>query len=203
MSDADEKNEEKSFRINDERWWLKDDVDLEEMDRQATPKKPSYIEELEQRVADMEQRAQEFRQETQTETDAVQQRLEREMQLRLEVERGRLAEPFLEVLDNFERLLQAGGQADDQADSESTHQRLLEGAHLVLKQLAERLSALGITAIPAKGEAFDPNTMEALSTAPVAPEQEGQVLAVLRTGYAQGERIIRPAGVQVGVAKQG
>jgi len=159
--------------------------------------------ELEQRVADMEERAQEFRQESQAETEAVRQRLEREMDQRLEVERARLAEPFLEVLDNFERLLQAGGQAGDQADTEATHQQLLEGAHLVLKQLAERLSGLGITAIPAEGEAFDPNTMEALSTAPVAPELEGRVLIVLRTGYAQGERIIRPAGVQVGVAKQG
>ena len=199
MGESNGKNDEKPFRVNDERHWLNEDADLDALDARAAPKARSYIEELEQRVADMERRAQEYRAEARAETEAACRRLEREAEQQLDVERARLAEPFLEVLDNFERLLEAGLQSEDNP----AFRQLVEGAQLVLRQLAKRLGELGIQPVPTENAPFDPKTMEALSTAPVEPEREGLVLQELRRGYLLGERVIRPAGVQVGVAKQG
>ncbi len=80
---------------------------------------------------------------------------------------------------------------------------MFEGLELIWKQLDEQLNKLGIQPIPTKGERFQPKTMEAMATTPVDEAQEGIVLEEYRRGYTIAERMIRPAGVRVGVRSQG
>jgi molecular chaperone GrpE len=48
------------------------------------------------------------------------------------------------------------------------------------------------------GQQFDPATMEAVMRQPApAGVRDGEVLQVLRAGYAVGERLVRPALVVV------
>ncbi len=197
MGVADDKPGKKGFTVNDQRWWLKDDVDLESLDNAPEDKKPSYVEELEEKIRTLEQRIAktlDAHRVSKEEMQQVRQRLEREQDLKLEVQRAKLAEPFLEVLDNLDRLVSH--------DDSQTVGGLVEGAQLVLKQLKERLSELGIEPIEARGMPFDPNTMEAMMTAEVPDEDDGKVIEVIRPGYMLGQRVVRPAGVRVGVAKR-
>jgi molecular chaperone GrpE len=199
MASADDTAEGKGFRVNDQRWWLRDDADSELPTDAGLQAKPSYIEELEEQLAESGRRLQATlaaHREVKAELENVRLRLEREQALLLEVERARLASPFLDVVDNLKRMLTSGAE-------QPTVDSICQGAELLLRQLEERLEELGLVAIEAAGQAFDPNTMEALMTSEVAPEQEGRVLEVVRPGYLLGERVVRPAGVRVGVAKRG
>ncbi|HYN25676.1 MAG TPA: nucleotide exchange factor GrpE, partial [Pyrinomonadaceae bacterium] len=47
-----------------------------------------------------------------------------------------------------------------------------------------------------------PELHEAVETVPVAPEEEGKVVAEYTPGYRIGERLLRPARVKVGRASQ-
>lgn len=196
MARTDDDARKPSFTVNDRRWWLDERDDAAEPE-QVDPAKPTYVEQLEEQLAEQGERLTELQQahkQVREEMSLVRTRLERDQERRLAVEKARLAEPFVEVVDNLERLLLA---CDQQGRNDPLHQ----GAELVLRQLHERLAGLGLEPIAAEGAAFDPNLMEAMATAQVEPEREGQVLDVIRSGYRLGERVVRPAGVRVGVAR--
>ncbi len=197
MALADDKPDKKGFTVNDQRWWLKDDVDFDTIDDALEEKKPSYVEELEAKVRDLEQQVAktlDAHRVSKEEMQQIRQRLEREQDLKLEIHRAKLAEPFLEVLDNLHRLVAH--------DNTQTVDGLIQGAQLVLKQLREKLSELGLEPMEVEGKEFDPNTMEALMTAEVPKDEDGKVIQVIRPGYMLGKRVVRPAGVQVGVTKR-
>jgi molecular chaperone GrpE len=99
----------------------------------------------------------------------------------------------LPVLDDLERALQAAG-LDPEGDSPDG---LAHGVLLVFRSLRETLTRNGIEAVDPKGEKFDPNLHEALSTQPVDDAEPGTVVEVMQKGYMLGEQLIRPARVVV------
>jgi molecular chaperone GrpE len=107
------------------------------------------------------------------------------------------AQMTLEVLpavDDLERALQAAG-IDPEGDSPDG---LAQGVLLVFRGLRETLTRNGIEVVDPKGEKFDPNQHEALSTLPAAEGAEpGIVVEVLQKGYRFGEQLVRPAWVVV------
>ncbi len=198
MALADDKPEGKGFTVNDRRDWLRDDYDPDAPEAAEDAGKPSYVVELETQLEERGRRlleAQDAIRAAREEVDQVRARLERDLERRLDVERARLAEPFVEVLDNLQRMVLACQEGD-------SSQPLTEGAALVVKQLDERLRNLGLEPIEAAGQRFDPNSMEAMATQPVPDDQIDQVMEVIRPGYRLGERVVRPAGVLVGVAER-
>jgi molecular chaperone GrpE len=98
-----------------------------------------------------------------------------------------VAREVIEAVDNLERALEA---AEDGA-------ALREGVEMVLSGLRETLSRNGVEAVDPKGEKFDPNRHEALSTQPVEGTESGVVVEVLQKGYALGDQLVRPARVVV------
>jgi len=94
---------------------------------------------------------------------------------------------LLPVLDSFERALQAKSDAGD----------FRSGVELIYKQLQDALGKLGVRAIPAKGEPFNPHYHEAVEMVetPEAPDHE--VLEELQRGYKFKDRLLRPAMVKV------
>ncbi|RLB58171.1 MAG: nucleotide exchange factor GrpE [Deltaproteobacteria bacterium] len=195
-----DQKEEKSpagFVVRDQRWWLRDDVDLDAIAGEPRPDKPHYVEELEQRLEDKDRQLREYIQAHKAslaDMEGTRKRLEGEIERRLEVQRARLAEPFVEVLDNLERLHQA-------CRSDAPAAELAQGIELVLRQLDDSLKKIGLERIPTSGQRFDPNTMEALMTEQVEKEREGMVVDELRPGYTLAGQLVRPAGVRVGVAE--
>ena len=97
------------------------------------------------------------------------------------------------VLDDLERALEAAG-LDPEGDSEDG---LAHGVLLVFRSLRETLTRNGIEVVDPKGERFDPQWHEALSTQAVEGAESGTVVEVLQKGYRLGEQLVRPARVVV------
>ena len=89
--------------------------------------------------------------------------------------------------------MQAAG-LDPEGDSEDG---LAHGVLLVFRGLRETLKRNGIEQVDPKGEKFDPNQHEALSTMPVEGAEPGVVVEVMQKGYRFEDQLIRPARVVV------
>lgn len=125
------------------------------------------------------------------EYDNFRKRTRREMAEARERAQADLVARLLDALDDLQRVL------DTPADA-TTVEALHEGVEMVGRKLGKELAEAGLEPIEAEGHAFDPHLHEALLTTPVAdPEQDGLVSRVLVTGYRFGDRVIRPARVEV------
>ena len=107
--------------------------------------------------------------------------------------KAQLAQEVVPALDDLERAIEAAG-LDPEGDSEDG---LAHGVLLVFRSLREGLKRNGIEAVDPRGEKFDPNQHEALSTLPVEGTEPGVVVEVMQKGYRFGEQLIRPARVVV------
>src|SRR5580693_5133856 len=94
---------------------------------------------------------------------------------------------LLPALDSFQRAMQV---QSDPADFRS-------GVELIYKQLQDALAKLGVTAILAKGEPFDPRFHEAIEMVETSDAPDHEVLEELQRGYKLKDRLVRPAMVKV------
>ncbi len=94
---------------------------------------------------------------------------------------------LLPVIDSFERALQVKSDAGD----------FRSGVELIYKQLQDTLAKLGVQAIPAKGEAFDPHVHEAIEMVETSDAPDHEVIDELQRGYKMKDRLLRPAMVKV------
>lgn len=74
-----------------------------------------------------------------------------------------------------------------------------QNLNLSVQQFLDILKKEGVVRVEALGKNFDPNLMECIAT--VEGEDE-KVIEELRTGYTLYDKVLRPARVQVGSAKQ-
>jgi molecular chaperone GrpE len=192
--------EEPQVKVVDRRWWAQAPAEDGGDAAAGTPAdrspKPTYVEELEQKLADREKQLAEVvakYRDASREFDDARARLRKE--LAKDVERGRrgfIAE-LLEVIDNLELALAAARQAHS-ADP------LVKGVELVRQQFLTKLQGVGVRQVEALGQPFDPARHEAVSTVPTADAAQDQVVCgVVRTGYTIGDEVLRPALVAVQV----
>jgi len=100
-----------------------------------------------------------------------------------------VAERMLDVLDDFDRTLDAAGDVDP---------GFLKGVELVHDKLARVLADFGLTRIDEAGIAFDPTRHEAVQQVEATEERDEPVVTqVLRPGYELGGRTLRAAMVTV------
>ncbi|HMF57161.1 MAG TPA: nucleotide exchange factor GrpE [Pyrinomonadaceae bacterium] len=170
---------------------------------EAPSLKPSYVEELEararaaeQKVADVQSRFEQLRAQLQRETDETRQRLNRSAEERARRERADFIATLLPVADNLQRALQA-------AEQSSSFDPLLNGVRGTLNQFESALVAAGVEPVTSVGAKFNPEMHEAVDTIEVEPERDGTVTAEYSCGYKIGDRLLRPARVQVGRARAG
>ena len=102
---------------------------------------------------------------------------------------------MLEVLDNFERGKKALEKVEDYA-------KVKESFDLVHKQTIEALKKLGLEEIEAQGKEFDPNFHEAVMQTPSAEHPEHTVINELQKGYKLGDKVLRPALVNVATSQE-
>jgi len=97
--------------------------------------------------------------------------------------------PLLAVYDDLGRALTVS--SDDPA-------QLIPGIQAVRESLKRNLGALGLEEVGTKGDAFDPDLHEALTTVPAGGESAADTIAeVVQTGFVKAERLVRPARVVV------
>lgn len=146
--------------------------DLDALLSDAQKERDEYLELAQRTKADFEN----FRKRMNAEVEAAQ-------------VRGKVsvAREVIDAVDNLERALAAAGEGEE----------LASGVEMVLGGLRETLARNGVEAVEPKGEKFDPNRHEALSTQPVEGAESGTVVEVLQKGYTLGDQLVRPARVVV------
>lgn len=99
-------------------------------------------------------------------------------------------EKILPVLDNLERAL---GHVEDLDEDP-----MAKGVTMVLTQLKDILTGMGVKEISAKGEPFDPCVHQAIQqTESKEGEVPGTVAQVVQKGYILGDKILRHSMVIV------
>jgi molecular chaperone GrpE len=149
------------------------EADFEKLLEDANQEKDEYLELARRTKADFEN----FRKRVASDVQAAAARGKAEV-----------AREVIDAVDNLERALEAEAEDGD---------GLRAGVEMVLKGLRETLDRNGIDVVDPKGEKFDPNQHEALSTIPVEGTEGGTVVEVMQKGYRMGEQLVRPARVVV------
>jgi molecular chaperone GrpE len=183
-------------KVVDRRWWANTEASTAASDG-GSSLKPTYVEELEQKVVEKDKQIQEYLtkyRQASSEFEEMRLRLRREISKDIERTRREILSELLEVVDNLERALDAAKRSPS-ADA------LLQGVEMVRRQFLSKLEGLGVKPIDSGGGRFDPALHEAVSTVPASsPDQDGMVVGVIRQGYRIGDDVLRPAAVAV--AKQ-
>lgn len=91
--------------------------------------------------------------------------------------------------------------AETRDTAEGPLKSLIEGIDLTEREMQRLLAVHGVKPIEAEGQKFDPHKHQAMFEVPDPSRPEGTVVQVVQTGYAIGDRVLRPA--MVGVAKGG
>ena len=121
-------------------------------------------------------------------------RMIREKQEAIDYANGNLLLDLVQVLDDFDRAIDAGKTQGGEASNNA----FVEGVVMIKNQMVSMLSSkYGLSYYPAKGEAFDPNLHEAVSMIQSPDVKEAVVGEELQKGYKLKERVIRHSKVMV------
>jgi molecular chaperone GrpE len=185
-------------KVVDRRWWARGQ-DAPGSETSASLK-PSYVEELERKLADSEKQAQEYlgkyRQASQ-EFEVARARMRKELAKDAERSRRDVLASLLEVVDNLDRAIDA---AQKTAKSNDAADLLLQGVELVRQQFLSKLEGFGVTRIRTEGAMFDPLVHEAVTTVPGDEATDGRIAGVIAQVYRIGDEVLRPALVAVAKA---
>jgi molecular chaperone GrpE len=182
------------LKVTDRRWWARAENAAADTADPAEPRlKPTYVEELEQRLAAKDAELRELLARYRSASDEFDQaraRLRKEVTRDLERGRRQVIIGFLDVLDNLDRALDAA--------SERTGDPFVQGVSLVRQQFLAALDGLGVKRIDPLGEPFDPARHDAVSTVAASVGAiAGTIVGVVRPGYVIGDDVLRPAQVAV------
>jgi molecular chaperone GrpE len=122
-------------------------------------------------------------------------RLERERSETYNRVTADLVTKLLPVLDNLGRALDTEASVEATESDEFRH--FLSGVDLIHKQLGGVLDTMGVKAVPAVGEKFDPHVHEAVVTEESNEHEPDTVMQEIVRGYKLGDKLLRPALVKV------
>jgi molecular chaperone GrpE len=121
--------------------------------------------------------------------DNLRKRTARDIARQQAEERARVAAEWLPVVDNLDLALEHSGAADCEA--------IVEGVRAVRDQAVALLARLGFPRRDDLGAPFDPSRHEAVGVVPAPEVPESTVVRVVRPGYGDDDRQLRPAAVLV------
>jgi len=127
----------------------------------------------------------------QAEFENYKKRVERERSEHIQSASAELIRELLGVLDSFDLAIR------NAASQGSAGEDMLRGLDLVYKQLLDTLGRFGLKVIEAKGQPFDPNFHQAISTVPSDDVPENTVVEEFRRGYTLNGKLLRAAMVAV------
>ncbi|MBV9211875.1 MAG: nucleotide exchange factor GrpE [Acidobacteria bacterium] len=199
---AREASSAEEIRVTDRRRINLEGEAVEPEAGEASGQKPTVVEQLEaskraaeQKLVEVQTRFEQLRAQMQRETDETRQRLNRAADERARREKAEFVSALLPVIDNLYRALESSDA--------SSFESLLEGVRGTASGFENALNAAGVEAVASVGAQFDPELHEAVDTIEVEPQRDGLVTAEYSRGYRMGDRLLRPARVQVGRAQTG
>jgi molecular chaperone GrpE len=189
-----------AFRVVDKRHWKQEtQAGDAALDDAGPERQPAYVEELERRLSERDEQLRSTVADckrTVAEAEASAIRLRKEAAREVETGRRSVLVEMLEIVDNFDRALQA-------TSGTSSVEALAEGIRLIHSQLIDKLKYFGVQRMTSLGMAFDPAVHEVVSEVPVDDEaKDGLIVGVVREGYRVGDTLLRPASVALGAFKK-
>ncbi len=124
------------------------------------------------------------------EFDNFRKRSEREKAQMYDMGARSVIEKFLPIVDNFERGLAA-------VPEDARDDPFVDGIDKVYKQMLTELENMGVTAIPAVGEPFDPELHNAVMQVESEEYESGTVAQELQKGYKYKDSVVRHSMVAV------
>lgn len=182
------------IKVQDRRHWARSE------DREPDDEVPATVPEEEahafrERAEAAEKKLYEYSaalQSVRAEQEAMRGRLERDYALRVVEKFGELAQGILDAVDDLDLAL-------DHARDVPAAEPFARGVAIARERFMQALARGGIERIDLDGAPFDPNVAEAVSLEPVDdPAKNDTVVRTVRPGYRLGDRIVRPARVNVG-----
>jgi molecular chaperone GrpE len=166
----------------------------------AASSSPSVVAEMEARtraaeeqVRNMQSRFEDMRREMQRQIDETRERLNRSADERALGSKTQFVAALLPAFDNLQRSLEA-------ARGSGSVEALLDGLERTVQGFENALAAIGVEPVKSVGERFDPEKHEAVDTVEVRGDNDTVVTREYSRGYKLGDRLLRPARVQVGRA---
>ena len=124
--------------------------------------------------------------------DNYRKRMIKEKQEAIDYANTNLLSDLLQILDDFDRAIEAGKKAGEDAAA------FMQGVMMIRSGLLTLLeSKYGLQYYEVQGLVFNPEIHEAVATNPSAEVTEPTVGAELQKGYKLKERVLRPAKVMV------
>jgi molecular chaperone GrpE len=188
-------------RFNDKGEWVKPEADTP----REPVKSPLEIEldsklqaeterrrAAESKLVGVQAKFDEVRTQIERETSEMRRRMMKTLEDRAKQEQFGFLITLLPVLDNL-NLAVAASETDPSVD------HLREGVKGTARSFEQALVSVGVEPIGSVGAKFDPELHEAVDMVPVESEEEdGMIVKEYARGYKFGERLLRPARVQVG-----
>ena len=164
---------------------VEEQVEQTQESQESTPEKS--IEELEARIADLEDKNLRMM----AEFDNYRRRTNKEKLELMATAGERIFKEMLPLVDDFERAAEAMEKTDD-IDA------VREGIKLIQQKFISFLDKEDVHAIETEGVDFNTDEHEAVTTFAAGEEQKGKVIDCTQKGYKLGDKVIRFAKVVVG-----
>jgi molecular chaperone GrpE (heat shock protein) len=127
------------------------------------------------------------------ETAEMRERLKKTLEGKAKQDQFNFLTTLLPVLDNLNLAVKSS-----ETDPEIDHLR--DGVIGTARSFEQAMMSVGVEPVASIGKVFNPEFHEAVDMAPVEPENDGKITAEYSKGYKFGDRLLRPARVQVGKA---
>lgn len=198
-------NEDENFTVKDKRRFNADgelilNDEPEQKSEPKTEQKSDYVKQLEaareaadKKLVEVQARFDELRNRLEREAAETRQRLNKTADERLKREKAEFIATLLPVLDNLHRAIEAG--------QTGTLESLLDGVRGTATGFENALMTVGVEPVVSIGAPFNPELHEAVDTVEVETDKDGRITNEYSRGYKLGDRLLRPARVQVGHSK--
>jgi len=125
------------------------------------------------------------------ETGEMRERLKKTLEAKASQDQFNFLTTLLPVLDNLNLAVAA-------SETDPSVEHLRNGVVGTARSFEQALISVGVEPVTSVGTTFDPELHEAVDMAPA--DEDGKILKEYSRGYRFGERLLRPARVQVGRA---
>ena len=165
------------------------ETELENKLREETTRREA----AEGKLVGVQAKFEEVKNQMERETQEMRERMRKTLEDRAKQGQFSFLTTLLPVLDNL--IL-----AIDHAEKDSSLEHLLGGVRGTARSFEQALLSVGVEPVQSIGEEFNPELHEAVDMVAVEPENDGRITAEYSRGYRFGDRLLRPARVQVGKA---
>jgi molecular chaperone GrpE len=145
----------------------------------------------ETKLSEVQKRFDDAKKGLERETAEMRERLKKSLGQQANEKQAAFLTSLLPVLDNLNRAIIA-------SETDASFEHLLEGVKGTARSFEQALASVGVEAVESVGSEFNPEIHDAIEMIPSDAENDGRITAEFSRGYKFGDRLLRPARVQVG-----